>query len=126
GNLHATGAGRIELRERRVARAEVHLLVGDGGDAAAGADRAVVELEAELVLDRALPLRHERSDEGAACAVDICAATLGGRRTRRAHREGCGRRSRGNDEGDANELAVARHLLFLLLRCSLATYGGAR
>src|SRR5205823_13841331 len=48
GNLYACGASRVELRERCIARAEVDLLLGDGGDASRGADPVVVERDSQV------------------------------------------------------------------------------
>src|SRR5581483_6240863 len=90
----------------------VHLLVRDGGDAAARADRAVVELDPEILLNRGRPLADERGDEGAPRAVDAGGAAPGRRRSGCGHREGRDERGRCHDESNANELAVSRHLDF--------------
>src|SRR3954447_10581093 len=126
GDLHAARAARVELRERRVAGAEVHLLVRDRGDSSAGADRVVVELEPELLLHRALPLRQEWGNKRAPRAADARAAAIGGRRAGRGPRHAGDRRCCRSDEGDANELAVSRHLDFPPPQGSPPTYGAPR
>ena len=67
-----TAVAGVELirGERRVARAEVDGAGRDRGDAAAGADRAVLELDAVGRAERRDPLRDERRDERAAGAGD--------------------------------------------------------
>ena len=123
GDLHARSASRVELRERRIARAEVDLLLGDGGDASRGADPVVVERDSQGRLNRALPLRHQRLDERAAGSIDAAAAALCGRHSGHDHGQGCDETRSRESKGDANELAVSRHLGFPPPQGSRARYG---
>ena len=66
--LAALACAELVCSERCVARTEVDRASGDCRDPAAGADGAVLELDAVGRADRRDPLADERSDERAACA----------------------------------------------------------
>ena len=98
--------------QRSVARAEVDGTPGDRRDAGTGTNRAVVEGYPERRIDRSDPGLHERRDERAAGAVQGRAAALGGRRSGHDDSQSCDEACGSESKGDANELAVSRHLIF--------------
>jgi hypothetical protein len=87
----------------RVARAEVDGAARDCGDAAAGADAAVLQRVAVRRAERVDPLRDERGDERAARAGDDGVLPLPGRRARGGQ---CGGERRHEED------ALLRHVPF--------------
>src|SRR3954462_4324691 len=90
--LDALGPGKLLVAHRRVARAEIDGLLRDLFDAAAGADRLVVDLHLRVhLVVRREPFRIEREREGRAGSVDeklACAEDRKGREGEDADRQG--------------------------------------
>jgi hypothetical protein len=72
--------------QRGIGGAEVHRACLDLGDAAAGADRLVVDLLAGRLRVVGGPFRHDRIDERGAGAGDVCGHGAGGERGRQRER----------------------------------------